>query len=222
MSRDVDLVIFDCDGVIVDSVMAHFEVIAEDLRPRGLDMTPIALRDSLGGGGMADVGRIAKTMGADMPDNWHDIIYPMIFDRLRLGVPLIPGIVETLDRLDLLGVPYCVGSNGRRDKMELMLEGSGVLERFGDSVFSAYNVGVWKPEPDLYLHAAERMGVPPDRCVVVEDSVTGVTAARRAGMRCLGYSPDDSAEDLSGTGAMVIRRMPEVGDYVAHGRVGVS
>lgn len=219
MSRDIDLVIFDCDGVIVDSVLAHFEVIAEDLRPRGLDMAPIALRDLLGAGGMAEVGQIARGLGADVPEDWHEIIYPLIFDRLRLGVPLIPGINETFDRLDGLQVPYCVGSNGRRDKMELMLDGSGVLERFGTSVFSAYSIGVWKPEPDLYLHAADQMGVHPDRCLVIEDSITGATAAKRAGMRCLGYAPDDTAEDLASAGALVIRRMTDVGVYVETGRL---
>lgn len=215
MPANYDLVIFDCDGVIVDSVMAHFEVISRNLAGHGLNLSPLAARDALGSGSMASVGDAARGLGAALPENWVDVIYPEIFERLGEGVDLIPGIVETLDRLDGLVVPYCVASNGSPEKMRLMLAETGILERFGESVFSAHVHGVWKPEPDLYLFAAETMGFAPERCLVVEDSVTGVTAAKRAGMTCLGYAPHDGAEDLAPAGAQVIRDMRQVVDFVA-------
>ncbi|WP_442935297.1 HAD-IA family hydrolase [Micromonospora sp. CPCC 206061] len=106
---------------------------------------------------------------------------------LRVQVEPTPGLVEVLDRLD---IPVCLASNGRPEKVTLTLEMTGLARYFAGRVFTAADVERCKPAPDLFLLAASRMGAPPGRCVVVEDSETGVAAARAAGMRVVRYASD--------------------------------
>lgn len=205
-----DLVIFDCDGVLVDSETIANTVLVENLSGYGLSLT---LQDSerlFVGGTMAGVRATAIDMGADLPDDWVDGIYDTIFARLRDGVDVVPGIPELLDHLDARGIPFCVASNGSPEKMRITLGQNGLWDRFEATMVSAYTHGVAKPDPGLFLKAAEPFGVPPDRAVVIEDSRNGVTAAARAGMRCLAYLPEGDGAHFEALGAEIIRHMNEV------------
>ena len=205
-----DLVIFDCDGVLVDSEPLANLVLIDNLAGYGLN---VSLEDShkmFVGGTMAGVGQRAREMGADLPDDWLDEIYEAVFDRLRAGVDPMPGVVDLLDRLDAEGIPYCVASNGPPEKMRITLGQNGLWERFEANMVSAHTHGVAKPDPRLYLIAAEPFGVTPDRAVVIEDSRSGVRAATGAGMRCLGLVPEGDGAALEALGAEIIRHMDEV------------
>jgi beta-phosphoglucomutase-like phosphatase (HAD superfamily) len=202
-----ELVIFDCDGVLVDSETVSNVVLAENLTRHGLPMTPDRCMDLFVGGTMAAVGDTARKMGADLPADWIDEIYAEIYAALRAGVDVIAGIPDLLDRLDVAGIPYAVGSNGSAEKMEITLGQTGLKPRFGNAIFSAHTLGVAKPDPGLYLAAAAHHGIAPARAVVVEDSATGATAAVRAGMRCLGYAPHDDGERLRAAGAEIFDSM---------------
>lgn len=207
------LIIFDCDGVIVDSVMAHCEVLSANFAKYGLTLEPIEVRDQLGAGKMSGIGDAAKQMGAQLPDHWLDEIYQEIFDRLRQGVNLIPHVREVVQLLHKTNIPICVASNGSREKMEIMLGSSGILDFFKDAVFSAHTIGAWKPEPQLFLHAANTMNVVAENCIVIEDSATGAMAAKRAGMPCLGYAADTPPEELTELGAEIftdMRQLPKM------------
>lgn len=103
--------------------------------------------------------------------------------------------------------PYCVASSGPRDKIEHSLSITGLLGYFPGRIFSAYDVGSWKPDPGLFLHAAETMGVAPERCAVVEDSVLGVQAGVAAGMTVFGYAPAGNASVLLDWGAIPFQTM---------------
>jgi len=208
------LVIFDCDGVIVDSVMAHCEVLALSFAKYGLNLTPEQCRDELGSGKMTSIGNAATRLGAQLPHYWIDEIYSQIYTRLEQGVPLIEGVVAVLDHLDSLGIPYCVASNGSEEKMAIMLEGNGVFNRLEDAIFSAHTIGSWKPDPKLFQHAADTMRVSPKDCIVIEDSITGVIAAKRAQMACLAYTPESDGKKLSEQGAVVFRSMKDLPGFL--------
>lgn len=205
-----ELVIFDCDGVLVDSEPLANTVLIENLATYGLHLTLEDTERLFVGGTIAGVHKTARGLGADLPDDWVDAMYAAIFDRLRQGVDLIPGIPDLLDHLDAEGIPFCVASNGPPDKMRITLGQNGLWERFEANMVSAHTHGVAKPAPGLFLKAAEPFGVSPDRVVVIEDSRNGVTAAARAGMRCLAYLPAGDGAHLEDLGAEIIRHMNEV------------
>ena len=204
------LVIFDCDGVLVDSELIANEVIVADLATYGLHVTLEESERMFVGGTIAGVGQTARNLGADLPADWVDGMYAAIFARLNEGVALMPGVVDLLDLLEARGLPYCVASNGPPEKMRITLGQNGLWERFEATMVSAHTHGVAKPDPALFLKAAEPFGVAPGDCVVIEDSRNGVTAATGAGMRCLGLAPQGDGAHLEDLGAEVIRHLNEV------------
>ncbi len=200
-------VIFDCDGVVVDSEPIAFDLLQEDLAGHGLHLTRQQMERELLGGTMRVVWQKARKLGADLPEGWVDAIYEKLYARLAQGTPLIPGIEGVLDALDAAGIPFAMGSNGSPRKMEITLgQHRGLLARFHGRAFSGQAMGRPKPAPDLYLHCAAIMGVEPESCAVVEDSATGARAAFAAGMRCFGYAPHGSPA-LAATGAVLFSDM---------------
>ncbi len=204
-------VLFDCDGVLVDSEPVTDRVIAESLSRHGLPFDAAEVHALFLGGTMAGVAETARRLGADLPPDWVDRIYEEMFAALALGTALIPGIEAVLDALDAAGIPYAVGSNGPHRKMEITLgQHPGLHRRLRGRIFSRHDVGRPKPAPDLYLHAAAALGAPPAACAVVEDSVPGARAARAAGMTCLGYAPRDDGARLAAEGARPFAAMADL------------
>jgi len=183
-----ELVIFDCDGVLVDSEVISNTIMAESLSAHGLVVTLEECMDLFVGATMAGVKVKAEGLGAVLPEDWVARIYEDIYARLRQDCPLIEGVVGVLDALDGAGVPYCVASNGSREKMGITLGQNGILQRFGERVYSAQELNTAKPAPELFLHAAQ--GLSPVRCVVIEDSLNGIHGAEAAGMPCFAYAPE--------------------------------
>lgn len=204
------LIIFDCDGVLVDSVMAHCDVLSANFAKYGLEISPIDCRDKLGAGKMSEIGIAAQKLGASLPVDWLDEIYQEIFSRLKLGVPLINGIEDVLKDIKAKQIKICVASNGSCKKMEIMLGASGILDHFDGYIYSAHDVGIWKPNPGLFLHAAGQMYEAPSDCIVIEDSPTGALAAKRAEMKCFGYAADTHADELTSHGAIAFSTMHEI------------
>ena len=204
------LVIFDCDGVLVDSEVVSNQVLADNLARHGLNLTLSECMAHFVGGTMAGVMDRARRLGADLPDGWVDQIYGETYARLRRGVPVVAGIPELLEQLDKARIACCVASNGSEEKMRITLGQNGLWDRFRGRIFSAHTLGTAKPDPALFLSAARHFGTAPDACVVIEDSRSGVTAAARAGMRCLGYAPHHDGADLRALGAEIFRDMDEV------------
>lgn len=204
------LVIFDCDGVLVDSELIVNGALADNLTRHGLELTAGQSFRHFAGGTMQSVMAKARGMGADLHDDWIEQVYAEIYAALEAGTPVVAGIPALLERLDAEGIPYCVASNGRVAKMQITLGQNGLWERFRHVMFSAHDLGVAKPEPGLFLAAASHFGVQARDCLVVEDSVSGVTAAERAGMRCLGYAAHDNGARLAEHGAEVFRDMADV------------
>ncbi|MHA1127853.1 MAG: HAD family hydrolase [Alphaproteobacteria bacterium] len=207
---DLKLVIFDCDGVLVDTEVLFNSALVEDLGKHGLSLTLEQCMDLFVGGTMPGVKVEAEKLGAALPDTWVEDFYAKAYKLLGERTEPVAGIKDVLDAIERAGVPYCVASNGRIQKMEITLGRTGMLERFKDVMFSAQAMGTAKPAPDLFLAAAAAFGISPDNCVVIEDSLTGVLAAKRAGMKCLGYAPHGSGEKLVAEDAILFDDMAQL------------
>ncbi|MEJ6395741.1 HAD-IA family hydrolase [Gymnodinialimonas sp. 2305UL16-5] len=205
-----DLVIFDCDGVLVDSEPLSSEVIAKSLSRHGLPMTTQQAMTHFVGGTMEDDMRKAIEMGASLPGDWLTQINAEILARLERDVQAVSGVLSVLDVLDRADIRYCVASNGSDRKMGVTLGKTGIAPRVEGRLFSAYTYGVAKPDPELFLIAASTMGATPERSVVIEDSATGALAANRAKMRCFGYAPNGDGAALAEKGAKVFQSMDDL------------
>jgi HAD superfamily hydrolase (TIGR01509 family) len=203
-------VLFDCDGVLVDSEPITNRVLRDSLAQHGLDMPQSEVEERFIGGTMSGVWAEATRLGANLPDRWIEDIYKEAFARLAAEVELIPGVMPMLERCDALGLAMGVASNGRTVKMEITLTRTGLAERFAGRVFSAPEIGKPKPAPDVYLAAAKALNIPPEDTIVVEDSATGVEAAIAAGMRCFAYVPEGDGAKQAAAGATVFRSMDEL------------
>ena len=180
-------VLFDCDGVIVDSETPTTLLLIEDLARHGLVLTAEELESSYMGGTIETVAQRVRAGGTPLPADWTPRFYDRMYAVLEAGVPLIPGILTVFDALDAAGIPYAVGSNGTPHKMQITLGQHGLTGRFR-ATLSGQAIRRPKPAPDLYLAAAAACGADPARCVVIEDSPSGARAALAAGIRCLGYA----------------------------------
>ena len=208
-----DAVLFDCDGVIVDSERPSFALFLEELAAHGLPLTLAEFETDFVGGTVEMVAARARAAGARLPEGWVAHFYRRMYAKLRDGVPLVAGVVDVLDRLDAAGVPYAMGSNGSMEKMQITLGQHGLMHRFR-VVLSGQEIGKPKPAPDVYLMAAKACGARPEACVVIEDSANGAKAALAAGMRCLGYAEHGAdtptAQALSALGVPLFHQMADL------------
>jgi HAD superfamily hydrolase (TIGR01509 family) len=146
-------------------------------------------------------------LGRPLPPHYEATLRAAMAQAFRERLQVIPGAFETLRGL---AKPYCIASNGPRAKMDLTLEITGLAPHFGERVFSAYEVGSFKPEPGLFLHAAAAMGVVPARCVVVEDSLAGVEAGVAAGMLVYVLAPAPPLPAAYDGRVQVLEHLPDL------------
>ena len=205
---DVALVIFDCDGVLVDSERLAVRVEARLLAELGWPLSEDEILERFVGRSDAhQLAEIEAALGRAVPE-WPGRYTAALRQAFAEELVAVDGVAAALDDLSL---PTCVASSGTTDKVRFTLGLTGLLERFDGRIFSATEVAAGKPAPDLFLHAANRMGADPAACVVVEDSAAGVEAARRAGMRCLAYAGGlTPAAWLEGPGTTVFHHMAQL------------
>jgi HAD superfamily hydrolase (TIGR01509 family) len=204
------LVIFDCDGVLVDTEPLALRVCVGLGAELGWPLTEEEIIDRfLGRSERAVSAQVAERLGDAAAKRWGELYRRRLETAIDAELTEVDGISEALDAIAL---PTCVASSGRHAKMRRTLGRTGLYERFAGRIFSASEVAHGKPAPDLFLHAAARMGVVPERCAVVEDSQYGVRAARAAGMRSFGYAGGlTPAAWLAGDGTVVfddMRKLP--------------
>lgn len=204
-------ILFDCDGVIVDSEAMSFDLLAEDLGRHGLHLTRAEMEQRFLGGTIRGLFKTARGLGATLADDWVDDFYARLYARLAEGTALIKGVHAVLDALDAAGIVYAIGSNGSDQKMQITLgQHPEVLARFKGHLYSGQTLNCPKPEPGLWLHAGAALGFGPAECVVVDDSPTGCLGAKRAGMRCLGLAEHDDGARLAAVGAEPIHALRDV------------
>lgn len=204
-------VLFDCDGVIVDSEMPMMQLLHHDLLDFGVDMSFEEMTSRNLGGAVPQFANWFASLGVALPDDWVEDFYRRLYAILAEETPLIDGIVDVLDRLDEAGISYGIGSNGRHEKMDITLgQHAGLKDRFDGRIYSGQALGKLKPSPDLYLHMVADFGLQPSECVVVEDSHTGARAARAGGIPCLGFAAHDDGARLAAEGAVVFHAMKDL------------
>jgi HAD superfamily hydrolase (TIGR01509 family) len=203
-----DLVIFDCDGVLVDSEPMSNRVFAETLREAGFPASYEWCTAELIGLSLPSCyAIIEQAFGRPLPDGFETLLQTRTYEAFRAGLRPVAGVREVVEALS---VPVCVASSGSHEKMQVSLGVTGLLPLFEGRIFSASEVTRGKPHPDLFLYAAERMHADPARCAVVEDSPFGVTAARAASMAAFGYIGGPHAKDLAASGATVFSDMRDL------------
>lgn len=185
-SSPYDLIIFDCDGVLVDSEVISCRVHAEVLTRHGYPITADQVRERFLGRSARDSNLdVERELGRPLPEAYDSERRELLLQALAEAAEAIPHIHDAIDAID---VRMCVASSGAHEKIFTTLSRAGLYTRFAPHIFSASQVKLSKPAPDLFLFAADQMKIDPACCFVVEDSVSGVTAARAAGMTVIGFT----------------------------------
>ncbi len=202
------LMIFDCDGVIVDSEGIANRVTAVNLGRIGWNMTPSEADGHFLGMTMQDMLPVIEArIGRPVPSGWREATLQDFLRELATSVTAIDGALEALAELTRMGMPWRVGSNSSHAEMVVKFAKLGMTEQVHGLVHSYEDVARGKPAPDLYLAAASAQGLDPSECIVIEDSATGARAAAAAGMDCLGYVPHGDGAALRAVGAVPFRSM---------------
>jgi HAD superfamily hydrolase (TIGR01509 family) len=214
-----ELVIYDCDGVLIDSEMLCNRVVSDILGELGWPISPEECQDRFIGLSFYAMqplieSRIGRALGA----TWVDGVVERVSAAMALEVEPVPGAQAALEATSALGLPWRVASNSSHIEMEAKFGRTGLAHLVAGRVHSAVDViargGQGKPAPDLFLAAASAEGVPPHTCLVIEDSVPGVTAAIAAGMACLGFSPHGDGASLRAAGAILFHAMTDLPDLL--------
>jgi HAD superfamily hydrolase (TIGR01509 family) len=196
------LVIYDCDGVLVDSEPIVNRVIAEELTRLGWPMTGSESHQRFLGLNLGTmVPLIEAHLGRSLPTGWESDLIARLIDVLAEEVSLMPGASDALATTSSLGLPWRIASNSSHAELHAKLGRNGLLPVVTGRLHSHHDVAQGKPAPDLFLAAAAAEGVAPETCLVVEDSLPGVRAAMAAGMTCLGFCPHDDGTALRAAGA---------------------
>ncbi|MFF4713548.1 HAD family hydrolase [Streptomyces eurythermus] len=199
-----DLVIFDNDGVLVDSEPISNRLLAGYLTELGHPTSyEDSIRDYMGSAMHRVHDLVLERTGRRLPEDFDEVFHARVFAAFERELRPVPGVTDVLEKLAADGVPYCVASSGSHERIRVGHRTTGLDRWFTDErIFSSEDVGRGKPAPDLFLYAAERMGVAPGRCVVVEDSPLGVQAAVAAGMDVYGFTAMTPPERLADAGRL--------------------
>lgn len=214
-----ELIIFDCDGVLVDSEPISLAVLLDVLRGAGCELTEELAWEKFLGRSIGSVSQILRDDHALELTNDHlQKLREKLYARFRSELRPINGVAAAIGRL---GVPVCVASSSQLERIKLSLGITGLTDLFGENVFSASMVTRGKPAPDLFLHAAAKMGARADRCVVIEDSAAGIRAAQAAGMRVIAFTGGGhagpaglEAKAIANSPSAILRDMQDLGPTI--------
>lgn len=187
-------IIFDCDGVLVDSEPISIQVLVDMANAHGANIDLVYGMKYFKGSFMkACLENISKLATVPLIENFESEYRQKSFEAFKQNVKAVEGVEKVLDNLN---IPFCVASSGPEDKIKLNLELTGLLPYFENKIFSCYAIQKWKPEPDVFLWAAKSMGFKPEECLVIEDSLSGVRAAKAGGFDVFGFVAHDYNNEL--------------------------
>ena len=180
MRPSYDLLILDCDGVLIDSEIISARMLVKELALLGvtIDLAYVA-RHFLGRRYPTVMNQIRSEFGLQLPPEFDGQYRDRLLESFRTELKIMPGVKDIIADL---GIPFCVATSSSPRRVEMSLRLVGLWDMLGTVTFTASEVARGKPAPDLFLHVAGRMGVPPAACLVIEDSLTGIRAANAAGM----------------------------------------
>ena len=202
-------VIFDCDGVLVDSEPLSMRADVMLLAQHGIEISEAEAHNRfVGTTFQAMLDMMTEQFGTVFPPDLHVVKNTMVEALYRSELKIVPDVRDVLDALKARGISVSIGSNSPKKRVELAVELVGIADRF-DRIVSYEDVTHGKPAPDIFLQAAKLADAAIDECLVVEDSLTGVTAAVAAGIRTIGFTgthahPEHHAKDLKRVGADVV------------------
>lgn len=204
----IKCVIFDCDGVLVDTEKIGNEILLSMAAEHGFEMKIEDAYRNFNGRNLKDCFRhIEEAIAKKLPESFENEYREKSFDAFRTQVQPMEGVVDFIDSLK---IPYCVASSGPVDKIRLNLETAGLLDKFENRIFSSYQIKSWKPDPGIFLHAASEMGFNVEDCIVVEDSKAGVIAGKSGGFTVYGLANDNNKTDLIEEGAIVFENFEQL------------
>ena len=202
----IKCIIFDCDGTLVDSEYLGHLAMEIQLQKSGIKESALEMMAKHRGGKLDEiVCSLEEKHNVVLGDNFiasYRICVEKLFKR---ELKEIEGVTALLNNIEL---PICIATGGPMAKISQSLSITNLKRFFGDNIFSSYEVNSWKPAPDLFLHAANAMGVKPAECLVVDDSPIGIEAALRAKMKAVFYNP--SSLDIPHSNVVTITKMQEL------------
>lgn len=215
----IRLVIFDCDGVLIDSEALCDRVVSAELRRVGWDLSPADCHRLFLGLTFPDTQLAAEAhLGTSLGFDWVERVVRRVTEVMAAEAEPIPGARDALLATAALGLPVRIASNSSHAEMAAKFKRAGLSDLVNGRIHSAYDMIALgkqgKPAPDLFLAAAAAEGIPPAACVVIEDSVPGVQAAIAAGMTCLGFSPETDGSHLRAVGALPFAAMSALPDLL--------
>jgi HAD superfamily hydrolase (TIGR01509 family) len=221
------LVIFDCDGVLIDSEALCDRVMSAELHRAGWALSPDECHRMFIGLTFPDIQQAAEThLGRPLGSDWTDTIVQRVTAVMAVEAGPIPGARQALEATTALGLPFRIASNSSRQEMAAKFGRAGLADLVEGRIHSAYDLVArgkrGKPDPDLFLEAAAAENIPPAACIVIEDSVAGVRAAVAAGMTCLGFSPDGDGAHLRDAGALPLTSLAALPDVLRRYLHGTS
>lgn len=212
-----ELIIFDCDGVLVDSEGLSSEVFSEEISKLGWNISPAEVGKRFKGGKFADaLAEIEANISQPLPPGFEPLLRRRTFEVFQERLQPIPGIKQTLETLSL---PFCVASNGPRSKIELNLGITALLSHFEDRIFSAYELKIWKPDPAFYLTVAQSLGYAKEKCLVIEDSYAGLQSARQAGIDVWVYAAEEVSANILATEVPLFEDMAALPEMIARTKI---
>ncbi|ENM5808028.1 HAD-IA family hydrolase [Vibrio mimicus] len=206
------LVIFDCDGTLVDSELLCNLALEHQLAELGIQYAAEELLSKYRGGKLASiVTSLEAEFSMTFPKSFESDYRLKVNHLFDTELVANDGVKEVLESLS---IPFCIASSAPKSKIQRALNVTGLTKFFGTNIFSSYEIGSWKPEPQLFLHAANAMSVEPKNCFVVEDSFLGLQAAHRAKMKSIYYAPGLEVAESSQLANVQIEHMSELVKYI--------
>jgi len=214
--QNIECIIFDCDGVLVDTETIMISVLLEMAAIPGAQIDiEEAVKLFSGRQILETIKMLEEIAGTPFPEDFEQHFRQRAYDEFKRKVKPVEGVV---DLLRTISVPYCVASSGPREKIELNLKLTGILPFFDAArIFSSYEIGSWKPDPGIFLHAASKMNFLPSQCIVIEDSLAGVEAGVRGGFRVFALTNGHNKEELAERCAIVFNKMSELPQLLGNG-----
>jgi HAD superfamily hydrolase (TIGR01509 family) len=210
--RNLDLIIFDCDGVLVDSEVLSCQCLSEVLGACGIKLELDQALELFLGRSTTAVLQHYAAQGRILPEHFLADLKPRVRETFQASLRPIPGIGALLSGLQ---TPRCVASSSDLDRVSFSLARTGLSSYFGDRIYTSQMVARGKPAPDLFLYAAEKMQAEPARTLVIEDSASGVAAARAAGMKVWGFVGGSHYESRDGRAILYAAGADRVFDRMA-------
>ena len=206
--NNLKCIIFDCDGILVDSESIANQVLLSMAEPFGLKMSMEEAVKKFNGRRLNIIfEQIEILINKKLPESFETEFRKRTFEAFKTDLKPIKGVTEFINSLN---ISFCVASSGPVEKITLNLTTTGLIEKFENKIFSSYQINSWKPEPEIFLHACKQMGFEIEECIVIEDSVAGVIAAAKGGFKVYGLANENNAQDLINEGATVFYSYEEL------------